>query len=233
MMGQWVVAPMTIVGGNGTRVTTAPIPILAVTRIECTERARRCTPNEAPRRVSMIGIGFGRRGDQAAQSGPGKNPFLNVADLDGTGPNVDHIRRGYIVTRRGVYIGLTAANTRGEFSYVKLAPGPDGSGWRSPPACISINGAKPAACGSLLMDTGVTAMYLTVPESQAPADIRSVNGVGPTLVPGTNISSRSRSPLKIRRRRSTTSRWATASIHSLRESLISLNAAARPSSTPA
>jgi hypothetical protein len=188
MMGQWVVAPMTIVGGNGTRVTTAPIPILAVTRIECTERARRCTPNEAPRRVSMIGIGFGRRGDQAAQSGPGKNPFLNVADLDGTGPNVDHIRRGYIVTRRGVYIGLTAANTRGEFSYVKLAPGPDGSGWRSPPACISINGAKPAACGSLLMDTGVTAMYLTVPESQAPADIRSVNGVGPTLVPGTKLT---------------------------------------------
>jgi hypothetical protein len=188
MMGQWVVAPMTIVGGNGTRVTTAPIPILAVTRIECTERARRCTPNEAPRRVSMMGIGFGRRGDQAAQSGPGKNPFLNVADLDGAGPNVGRIRRGYIVTRRGVYIGLTAANTRGEFSYVKLAPGPDGSGWRSPPACISINGAKPAACGSLLMDTGVTAMYLTVPESQAPADIRSVNGVGPTLVPGTKLT---------------------------------------------
>jgi hypothetical protein len=30
---------------------------------------------------------------------------------------------------------------------------------------LSINGAKPAACGSLLMDTGVTTMYLTVPES--------------------------------------------------------------------
>ena len=60
MIGRWVVTAMTIAGGNGTRVTTAPIPVLAVTRIECTPRARRCTPREAPRRTSMLGIGFGR-----------------------------------------------------------------------------------------------------------------------------------------------------------------------------
>jgi hypothetical protein len=186
MIGRWVVAPMTIMGGNGTRVTTAPIPILAVTRIECTERARRCTPNEAPHRVSMMGVGFGRRGDSQAQSGPSKNPFLNVAGLDGA--NVGHTRHGYIVTRRGVYIGLTAANTRGEFSYVKLAPAPDGRGWTLPPACISINGATPAACGSLLMDTGVTAMYLTVPERQASADTRTIEGGRPTLVAGTKVT---------------------------------------------
>jgi hypothetical protein len=139
MIGQWVVTPMTITGGNGTRMTTAPIPVLAVTRVECTPDARRCTPNEAPHRISMIGIGFGRRGDRQAQSGPDKNPFLNVTNFNGDGPNVEPWRRGYIVTRRGVHIGLTAANTQGDFSYVKLAPAAEGRGWASTPACISVN----------------------------------------------------------------------------------------------
>src|SRR5499427_5216300 len=154
MIGRWVLTAMTIAGGNGTRVTTAPIPVLAVTRIECTPRARRCTPREAPRRTSMLGIGFGRPADRHVLGGRDKNPFLNVMTIDGDGRNAERIRRGYIVTRRGVHISLTAANTRGDFSYVKLPPAPDGRGWASTPACIAINDVKPAACGSLLMDTG-------------------------------------------------------------------------------
>ena len=135
----------------------------------------------------MMGIGFGRRGDHQAQSGPERNPFLNVASLGGGDPNMEPLRRGYIVTRRGVHIGLTAGNTRDDFSYVKLAPSADGRDWASTPACISINGAKPAACGTVLIDTGVTAMYLTVPESQASADIRIVKGRRATLVEGTKV----------------------------------------------
>ena len=92
------------------------------------------------------------------------------------------------MTRQGVHVGLTAANTQGDFTYVKLDPVPGGRGWAATPACISVNGAMPAACGSLLMDTGVTAMYLTVPESQAPADVRTVNGARPTLVAGTTLT---------------------------------------------
>jgi hypothetical protein len=38
------------------------------------------------------------------------------------------------------------------------------------------------------MDTGVTAMYLTVPESQASAELRTFNDVGPTLVAGTKLT---------------------------------------------
>jgi hypothetical protein len=103
MIGQWVVTPMTITGSDGTWITTAPIAVLAVTRIACTQRARRCTPNEAPRRVSMMGIGFGRRSD--AQTGPQKNPFLNIAKLNGDSVNGERMRRGYIVTRRGCTSG--------------------------------------------------------------------------------------------------------------------------------
>jgi hypothetical protein len=188
MIGQWVVTPMTITGGDGTRVTTLPIPVLAVTQVQCAEGARRCTPNEAPHRISMMGIGFARRHDHQAQSGPDKNPFLNVRNLEEGGPNVERMRWGYIVTRRGIHIGLTAANTQGDFSYVKLAPAADGKDWAATPACISVNGAKPAACGSLLMDTGVTTMYLTVPESQASADVVTTTGRATTLVKGTNLT---------------------------------------------
>lgn len=169
MVGTWVVTRMTITGGNGTRVTTAAIPVLAVTQLQCIEGARRCAENEAPHGISMMGIGFGRRHDHQAQSGADKNPFLNLNAEDG--PNLERMRRGYIVTRQGIHIGLTSANTQGGFSYVKLAREADGKDWAGTPACISVNGAKPAACGSLLMDTGVTTKYLTVPASQASADL--------------------------------------------------------------
>jgi hypothetical protein len=188
MIGQWVVAPMTIAGANGARVTTAPIPVLAVTRIECMPQARRCTPNDAPRGVSMLGIGFARRGDHQAQSGPEKNPFLNVARLDGDGANPAPLRRGYIVTRDGVHVGLTAANTQGDFAYVKLARAADDRDWAATPVCIAVNGATPAACGTILVDTGVTTMYLTVPESQATDAISVPNGRGVTLVEGTKLT---------------------------------------------
>ena len=83
MIGRWVVTPVTVMGGNGASITTAPIPVLAVDRIKCTDTARRCMPREAPRGISMLGIGFARRHDHQAQSGPSKNPFLNVAAIDG------------------------------------------------------------------------------------------------------------------------------------------------------
>lgn len=187
MIGQWVVTSMTIIGADGTRIITTPIAVLAVTQVACTPRARRCTPNAAPRGVSMLGVGFGRRGNRQAPEGSGKNPFLNVANVNDEAAQGQRMRCGYIVTRRGVHIGLTAANTQGDFAYVKLAPAPEGEGWSATPACIAVNGAAPAACGSLLMDTGVTAMYLAVPERQAPADIRTA-GREPTLEAGTKLT---------------------------------------------
>src|SRR5262249_3445236 len=56
------------------------------------------------------------------------------------------------------------------------------------PFRIPVTGAPPPACGSLLMDTGVTAMYLTVPATQAPDAIRTTSGRSPTLVDGTRIA---------------------------------------------
>jgi len=184
MIGRWVVTPVTVMGRNGAGITTAPIPVLAVDRIECTDNARRCTPREAPRGISMLGIGFARRHDHQAQSGPSKNPFLNVASVNGS--KAGHLRRGYLVSSGGVSVGLTAGNTQGDFAYIKLERA--GDDWAATPVCIAVNGVTPAACGTLLMDTGVTAMYLTVPDSQAPNTILTSNGRSPTLVDGTKLT---------------------------------------------
>src|SRR5262249_53820932 len=61
MQGVWVSVPVTIAGANGASVLTRPMPVLAVTSIDCTETARNCTPRDDPRHVAMIGVGFGRR----------------------------------------------------------------------------------------------------------------------------------------------------------------------------
>ena len=118
MIGRWLVTPVTVMGRNGASVTTAAIAVLAVDRVECTAKARSCAPREGPRGISMLGIGFARRHDHQAQSGPSKNPFLNVAAVNGG--KAERLRRGYLVTRQGVFVGLTGTSTQGDFAYVKL-----------------------------------------------------------------------------------------------------------------
>jgi hypothetical protein len=229
MIGRWVVTPVTIMGRNGTRIAVAPISVLAVDRVECTDNARRCSPRASPRGISMLGIGFARRGDHQAQSGPAKNPFLNVATVNGA--KAERLRRGYLVTRGGVFVGLTAANTQGDVAFVKLDRA--GDDWAPTPVCISVNGVTPAACGSLLMDTGVDAMYLTVPESQAPDAVIRTTPMAARRHCSTARSSRSRFRPKRRRRRSTALRSVTAAIRWHRRGSISSAACGRPSSIPA
>jgi hypothetical protein len=179
MIGRWVTTPVTIWGRNGARVTTAPIPVLAVDRIDCTGRARRCTPEDAPGHVAMMGVGFGREYDGQSRGTPETNPLLNLA----TGDRPVH--RGYVVTREGVHVGLTAANTHGDFRFAKLDPHPSIPGeWQGVPACISVSGRAPA-CGRGLLDTGVTAMFVTLP-GDAAGD--AVADGGTALLPGTRLS---------------------------------------------
>ncbi|CAO4136659.1 hypothetical protein [Methylorubrum extorquens] len=183
MIGRWVTVSVTLWGRDGASVSTNPLPVLAVDRIECAPNARNCTPTEAPRGVAMMGVGFGREGDSQAQSTPDTNPLLNALP-PGSGP----IHHGYVVTREGVHVGLTRANSRGDFRFVKLDPNPAVAGdWLGIPVCVVVNDQEPSACGRGLIDTGVTGMFLTLPPDQV------ANNVGPdpegrdALLPGTRL----------------------------------------------
>jgi len=162
MLGQWVTTPLTLVGADGASVTTAPMPVLAITRIACTETARRCEPEDDPRHTAMIGVGFGRERDAQAESTPDKNPLLQIP---GSGQ-----RKGYVITAEAIDIGLTADNTSGAFRFVKLQKMDVADDWAGIRACLSIGGATPPACGSMLVDTGVGDMYMSAPPAQIPAD---------------------------------------------------------------
>lgn len=177
MRGQWVITRLALVGQRGARIETEPMPVLAVTNVDCLETARDCTPSSSPRNIAMVGVGFGREGDQQSQSTPDRNPLLRIAAGDG------QRRRGYVLTREGVHVGLTGENTRGEFRFVKLDRRPDGRDWAGIPACISLNGQTPPACGSMLLDTGVSTMFMTVTPEQA-------GGMQRTLADGTEVAIR-------------------------------------------
>jgi hypothetical protein len=184
MRGDWVVTPVTIAGGNGGSVTTAPIPVLAVRRIDCLDNARNCSPNEDPRHVAMIGVGFGRRGEPSGPHGPDINPFLNLANQSAGN---DRPRRGYVVTREGVQVGLSDAGPAGAFVTVQLRWDDERKDWSGAPACVAINDRTPAACGTILPDTGVAAMFLTIPQSQEDGSTLST-GAARTLTPGTKVT---------------------------------------------
>lgn len=160
MRGVYVEVPVTIVGANGARLTTRPIRVLAVTRIDCARRARSCRPIDMPRRVSMLGIGFAR----GKQDGAARNPFLNLPGMGARG-EAGTLGRGYVVGRDGVRVGLSERDREG-FSIVKLRPDPATGDWEATPVCLSLEGRTPRACGTLLMDTGVTTMFLTLPNPQ-------------------------------------------------------------------
>ena len=182
MRGDWVVTPITIAGANGASVTTAPIPVLAVRRIECLDNARNCSPNENPRHVAMIGIGFGRRGLGPPERD--KNPFLNLADR---GSGQVGARRGYVVTREGVQVGLGGADPGKDYVTVPGWFYFGEAGWFGNKPLI-----EPAP---FIMDderyidinTGVAERFLAIPSSQEGTDTLPTT-TDRTLPPGTKVT---------------------------------------------
>lgn len=164
MRGVYVRTPVTVIGADGTQFTTRPIPVLAVTRIDCLATARDCVPIAAPRRVAMLGVGFARARDRQPGAGPERNPFLALPGMGDKGvPGT--LGRGYVVGRRAVQVGLAAADKAG-FSRVRLTADAKTGDWSPTPACLALDARTPPACGTLLLDTGVTTMFLTLPDAQ-------------------------------------------------------------------
>lgn len=189
--GKYVKTPVIFQTVAGDRVSSLPLDVLAVS-CTCTvspaaptnrdppDPARCATYNgtpptdgstqtslaqcqAAPDSIAMMGVGFDRGGRSAAL-----NPFLNLA-----APAGKTIHPGYIMSKAGVTLGLTAANSQG-FKTLALAPNRQlpGTEWLQPNACATLAGpgVAPSAplCGGLLMDTGIDFMFLSFNNQRRP-----------------------------------------------------------------
>lgn len=203
MRGTWVRVPVTIAGTNGGEVTTRPMPVLAVERVDCLPTARRCKPVARPLSIAVIGVGFARqpaakatgRPVQAATAQgvepalqPGarvRNAFLSLADM-GTSLAPGAMRQAYLVTRRGVWLGLTPDMLEG-FRFLKLQKLDATDDWGPIPACVSLDLRGPPACGTALVDTGVISMFLTLPPAQLADRAQKKAGAPLALAPGADL----------------------------------------------
>jgi hypothetical protein len=147
---------------------------------------KNCRPSKPG--MGMMGVGFAR-GTQPSSH----NPFLHLEAMDaGT------MHPGYIIREHHIQLGLNQENTKG-FRFVQLQPSQVQPAsrfvkeWLEPQVCVALPTAKPTAaslCGSLLMDTGINYMMLTVPSAKRPANLvtTSTTHKGQIVPPGTPMT---------------------------------------------
>ncbi|MFG1359281.1 hypothetical protein [Xanthobacter pseudotagetidis] len=187
MQGRYVFSPVTVIGKNGVALTTRPIAVLAVDSVDCLVSARNCEPQDQPRGIAMLGIGFARERDHQRAATPDKNPFLNLPDMGQNGRR-GPLGRGYVLNRRQVQVGLEPGDIGVRFATIPLLRDPASGDWAPPQACISVAQRMPPACGTLLVDTGVTSMYLSIPVLQI-EDREHISARGlPTIAVGVELA---------------------------------------------
>lgn len=163
---------------NAGSIATAQVPVLIVDKSflcpwyspgsdgsECPPGPNGESPTERDTaKIAYMGVGFGRNrpSDGMPFASPRINPFLNIKMIDGQPVSETSMRCGYIVAKEGVHIGLTRENTR-DFAFSDLQPGltnkQDAKDWSMAAMCFRIDGGD-IHCGTVLVDTGVSQMYI-------------------------------------------------------------------------
>jgi hypothetical protein len=157
--GNYYLAPVAVQLQDGTFAQTNPIMVLAIDGVHCHTGYAKCV-NPGPPTLHYLGVGFARpssgQGDQFDT--PAENAFLQLTD----GQNGTDINGGYIITDNSLTLGLTAQNTS-RFNSVTLSPSTTMPGdWSPIPGCyqfLSLAG-EPQFCGNLLLDVGISEMFL-------------------------------------------------------------------------
>jgi hypothetical protein len=90
------------------------------------------------------------------------------------------------VGNAGIQIGLTRADPGDGYVTVPLVRNDELQDWSTEPACITIDDRTPA-CGTVLPDTGVTGMFLSLPASEEQAS-GGLRGTDRSLPPGAKVT---------------------------------------------
>ncbi|WP_445165646.1 hypothetical protein ACTXG7_17240 [Mycolicibacterium sp. Dal123E01] len=157
LTGVWATVPVRFpqaTNQGASASAEATVPVLAVTSSKCLGggvNSHNCT-GAIPH---MMGVGFGRGENRP----PTYNPLLNLTEMAaGT------MRRGYIIGRGGLSLGLTDANSTGAWTMQQLTnAGPPSQGahndWLTPTGGFQL-GSRPALSGKILIDTGLLDMIV-------------------------------------------------------------------------
>ncbi|KAJ4302958.1 hypothetical protein N0V90_001849 [Kalmusia sp. IMI 367209] len=119
--------------------------------------------------ITYMGVGFGRNKNADGQRTalPEGNPFLNIQAVNGKPVGPMDLKAGYIVSTKGIQLGLTKENTR-KFNFMNLDCGithaQDPRDWAMPRMRFYINGRK-SIPGFALIDTGIPQMYIRAEDS--------------------------------------------------------------------
>jgi hypothetical protein len=188
--GNYYLAPVSLKLKDGSYVQTNPILVLAVDGVHCHTGYSKCHISGPPN-LHYLGVGFDRGDANTGSlfSSPSDNAFLELTDAN----NGADISGGYILSTDGVTLGITANNSSG-FNMVTLDPNSMAIGdWNAVPGCYgfpSLPGA-PQFCGNLLLDVGISEMFMDAPSDQWPAGSYDSNnnvpeGVNMSIQAGTN-----------------------------------------------
>ncbi|MET0402524.1 MAG: hypothetical protein ABW123_08975 [Cystobacter sp.] len=190
-VGHWIPKEVTFTGDGGVPVT-AKVPVLAVEQEvicpEYTSDDKATCPGQtlsaASDGIAYMGVGFGREHDGQPQGTPDKNPFLNISQIAGKPVAPGTMRGGYLITAEGVHVGLTAKNASG-FGFIQLIRTPasiDPRDWAQAPICVVVNESTCMA-GSVLVDSGIPQMYLTVTSEVPTHPAHDLSGSKSKMVP--------------------------------------------------
>lgn len=173
-VGRLVELPVHFLGESGSHAT-ATVPVFIVDkswkcltydpkkdRFECPLGPNGEVPVERDTsHITYMGVGFGRNRPQDGMpfGTPRLNPFLNIDSLDGLSVSM---RAGYVISKAGVQLGLTTESIQ-NFEFTDLQPGvvhgQDPRDWSMASMCFTADGEE-ESCGSALVDTGISQMYL-------------------------------------------------------------------------
>jgi hypothetical protein len=166
--GNYYLAPVSLYLTDGTFVQTNPILVLAIDGVHCHTGYKNCN-SDIPPDLHYLGVGFDRNNTMIGDlfDSPSENAFLEFTDANsGT-----DINGGYILSTNGVTVGITADNSSG-FKTVALTANSDFPGdWNAIPGCYGFPGlpGAPKFCGNLLLDVGISEMFLDASRDQWPA----------------------------------------------------------------
>jgi hypothetical protein len=167
--GYWVPKLVTIYGAGNTYLTTS-CPILVVTEqiicknfCQASGLCRDKNPTTSSGTLQYLGIGFGVDVFDNSQAKPDHNPLLNVQSINGEQINPAHFRTGYIFSKQGLQVGITASTSQ-DFQCTSLTPIRNQPfDYKRPPACATLLGQT--LCGEGLTDSGIPYMFLRLPKN--------------------------------------------------------------------